>query len=93
MIVGIIKLEIYIPGSNSLKGKRRVLKALITRLRDRFNASVVEIDANNLWQRATLGIAVANGDSRYANKILNKIVNTVENDRNVEILDYQISIR
>lgn len=93
MVVGIIQLEIYIPGSNSLKGKRRVVKALINRLGDKFNVSVAEVNANNLWQRATLGIAVVNENSRYANKILNKIVNTVDNDGNVQILDYQISIR
>lgn len=93
MVVGIIQLEIYIPGSNSLKGKRRVVKALINRLGDKFNVSVAEVNANNLWQRATLGIAVVNENSRYANRILNKIVNTVDNDGNVQILDYQISIR
>ncbi len=93
MVVGAIQLEIYIPGSNSLKSKRKVVKSLINRLRDKFNVSVAEVDANNLWQRATLGIAVADGNSRFANKILDKVLDMIENDGNVEILDYQISIR
>jgi len=92
MVVGTLQVEIYIPGSNSLKAKRKVMKALIQRLRDRFNASVAEVDANNLWQRATLGIAVANEDSRFANTILSKVINTIENAGNVQVLDYQISI-
>lgn len=93
MVVGAIQLEIFIPGSNSLKGKRRVIKALMRRLRNKFNISVAEVDANNLWQRATLGIAVANGDTGYVNRIMNKVLNVIENDGNVQILDHQISIR
>jgi len=93
MVVGAIQVEIFIPGSNSLKGKRRVVKALIRRLRNKFNISVAEVDANNLWQRATLGIAVANGDGKYASKIMDKVLSTIENDGNVQILDHQISVR
>lgn len=93
MVVGTIQLEIFIPGSNSLKGKRRVVKALMKKLRNKFNISVAEVDANNLWQRTTLGIAVANGNSMYANRTVNKVLDTIENDGNVQILDYQISIR
>ncbi len=93
MVVGTIQLEIFIPGSNSLKGKRRVVKALMKKLRNKFNVSVAEVDANNLWQRTTLGIAVANGNSMYANRTVNKVLDTIENDGNVQILDYQISIR
>ena len=92
MVVGTIRLEIFIPGSNSLKGKRKVVKALVRKLRNRFNISVAEVAANNLWQRATLGIAVVNGNSTDANKTIYKVLNTVENDGNVEVLDHQISI-
>jgi uncharacterized protein YlxP (DUF503 family) len=93
MVVGTIRLEIFIPGSNSLKGKRKVVKALVRRLRNRFNISVAEVAANNLWQRATLGVAVVSGNSTDANKTIYKVLNTVENDGNVEVLDHQISIR
>jgi len=92
MVVATIHLEIFIPGSNSLKGKRRVMKGLIRRLRNRFNVSVAEVAANNLWQRATLGVAVVNENSTDANRILYKVLNTVENDGNVEVLDHRIAI-
>ena len=69
-----------------------MVKALINRLRHKFNVSIAEVDANNLWQRATLGMAVANENSGYANKILNKIIDTIENDGNVQILDKNFAL-
>lgn len=92
MVVGTIQLEIFIPGSNSLKAKRRVVKSLTQRLRGKFNISVAEIDANDLWQRATLAIALANGNRTLAREILAKVLDTVERDGNLQVLDYQISV-
>ncbi len=92
MVVGTIQLEIFIPGSNSLKAKRRVVKSLTQRLRSKFNISVAEVDANDLWQRATLGIALANGNRTLAREILTKVLDTVERDGNLQVLDYEISV-
>jgi uncharacterized protein len=56
MNVGLCILEIHLSASRSLKDKRRVLRGLKDRLRSRYNVSVAEIDHQDLWQRATLGI-------------------------------------
>lgn len=58
-----LTLEIRIEGAHSLKGKRQVLRSLKDRLRRGFNVAVAEIDASDLWQRATIGI-VSISDSR-----------------------------
>jgi uncharacterized protein YlxP (DUF503 family) len=92
MVVGTIQLEIFIPGSNSLKAKRRVVKSITQRLRGRFNVSVAEVNANDLWQRATLGIALANGNRTQAREILRRVLDTVERDANLQVLDCQISV-
>ena len=77
----------------SLKGKRRVLKSIITQLRNRFNVSVAEVDDQQLWQIATLGVCSLSNDSRYNNEVLSKVVNFINNGRfEVEMLDYQIEI-
>jgi len=54
--VGLCILEIHLPGAGSLKAKRQVLRSLKERLKAHFNVSVAEIDHQDLWQRATLGI-------------------------------------
>jgi hypothetical protein len=54
--VGLCIIQIHLPGVVSLKEKRQVLRGLKDRLRDRYNVAVAEIDHQDLWQRATLGI-------------------------------------
>jgi len=56
MVVGVCTVEIHLPFCQSLKDKRRVLKSLIARLRGRHNISFAEVDSQDLWQRAVLGI-------------------------------------
>jgi len=77
----------------SLKGKRRVLKSIINQIRNRFNVSVAEVDDQQLWQLATLGVCFISNDRRYTNEVLSKVVNFVANGRfEVEMLDYEIEI-
>ena len=47
MVIGVCKLEICIPGNNSLKGKRQVLKSIKDRIRNKFNVSIAEVDKND----------------------------------------------
>jgi len=93
MVVGICTLELFIPDSGSLKGKRYILKSLISRVKNRFNISIAEVDHNDLWQRATLGMATVTNGNRHANEMLSKVVNFIEMDRRVHIIDYSIEIR
>ncbi|MDO8357540.1 MAG: DUF503 domain-containing protein [Nitrospirota bacterium] len=57
IIVGLCTVELFIPGSQSLKDKRQVLLSLKDRLREKFNLSVAEVDGQDLWQKAVLGLA------------------------------------
>ena len=57
MIVGVLNIELFIPGSNSLKTKRSIIKGIKDRLRSHFNVSVAEIDHADKWQRASLGVS------------------------------------
>ena len=93
MNVGVCKIRLRLPENMSLKGKRRVLKSIITQLRNRFNVSVAEVDDQQLWQMATLGVCCLSNNSRYTNEVLSKVVNFVANGRfEIEMLDYQIEI-
>jgi len=69
------------------------LKSIITRVGNKFSVSVAEIDDQELWQLATLGICCVSNNSRYTNEILSKVVDFIANSRfEIELLDYEIEI-
>ncbi|MBA7687874.1 hypothetical protein ES703_96348 [subsurface metagenome] len=93
MNVGVCKIRLRLPENLSLKGKRQVLKSITSRIENKFNVSVAEVDDHDLWQLATLGVGCVSNDKRYTNEVLSKVVDFVVNGRfEVEILDYEIEI-
>jgi uncharacterized protein YlxP (DUF503 family) len=93
MNVGSCRVKLRFPENQSLKGKRQILKSIITRLKNRFNVSVAEVDDNELWQLATLGIACVSNNQRYTNEVLSKAVDFIANGHfELEIVDYEIEI-
>ncbi len=93
MNVGVCRISLRLPENLSLKGKRRVLKSIITRVRSKFNVSTAEVDDHELWQLDTLGICCVSNNKRYTNEVLSKVVDFIVNSRfDVEILDYEIEI-
>ena len=93
MNLGVCKIKLRIPENMSLKGKRSVVISIITQLKNKFNVSVAEVDDQQLWQIATLGVCSVSNDSRYTNEVLSKVMNFVTDGRfEVEILDCEIEI-
>ncbi|MDI6808981.1 MAG: DUF503 domain-containing protein [Candidatus Eisenbacteria bacterium] len=89
-MVGSLTLELHIPASNSLKAKRSVLNSVKERIKNKFSASVAEVDNFDLWQRATIGVAVVSSEKGIVENILASVVRLVEADGRVNLLDYQI---
>jgi uncharacterized protein YlxP (DUF503 family) len=93
MNVGVCRIRFRLPENSSLKGKRRVVKSVIARVRNKFDVSVAEVGDQDLWQLATLGICCVSNDKRHTNEVLSKVVDFIINSRfEVEILDYEIEI-
>ncbi|MCD5397436.1 DUF503 domain-containing protein [candidate division NPL-UPA2 bacterium] len=92
MVIGILNIDLSIPGSNSLKGKRHVLKSLKDKIRGKFNVSLAEVGNKDLWQRANLGIAVISDDRRQANKVLSKVIELIELASDIELLNYEMEL-
>jgi uncharacterized protein len=91
--VGICKVKLRLPDNLSLKGKRQVVKSLTARLKNKFNISVAEVEDNDLWQLATIGICFVSNDQRFTNEVLSKAVDmVVSNQGDYEMLDYEIEI-
>jgi len=72
--VGVARVTFRLHGNDSLKGKRKIVKSLIEKSRNRFPVAIAEVDDLDRYQRATLGIAVIGNDSRLLNAILDKVV-------------------
>ena len=93
MHIGVCHIKLRLPENLSLKGKRRVLKSITTRVRNKFNVSIAEVGDNDLWQVATLGICCVSNNGRQTNEVLSKVVSFVSESRfEIEILDYDIEI-
>ncbi len=93
MNIGVCRLRFRLPENLSLKGKRRVLKSITTRVGSKFNVSVAEVDDQDLWQLATLGICCVSNNKRHANEVLSRVVDFITDSRfEIEILDYEIEI-
>lgn len=92
MLVGLYQLELFIPQSGSLKSKRFVLKSLKDKIRSKFNVSVAEVDENERWQRAVLGIAMVCNERKFIDQVMNQIFNLVSEESEVEITNQQLEI-
>ena len=79
MPIGCLTLEIHLPESRSLKDKRQVLRSLKDRLRHRFNVSVAELDGQDSWQRATVGVVAISADAAYLEGALRAALEESEN--------------
>lgn len=93
MHIGVCTIELRLPGNGSLKGKRRILKSITARVSREFNVSIAEVDAQNMWQRAVLGVACVSSSASYAHRQLERVVQWIESNRlELELLDYQIEL-
>ena len=77
MVVGLLTVELHVPGSRSLKDKRMVLRRVKDRLR-KFNVAVSEVDHHDLWQRASLAVVTVSVDRRHAEGELAAVADEIE---------------
>ena len=88
MHVGVCRITLRLPENHSLKGKRGVIGSLCARIRNKFNVSVAEVDDNDAWQLATLGLTSVSNDARQSDKMLSAVLNFVETGRDgIEIVE------
>lgn len=93
MVIGACTLELRIPGNGSLKGKRRIIKSLMARLRREFNVSVAEVGAQDVWQLAIIGVVCVSNDRDYVHGLLTRVAHWIDESRlDCQLVDYQIEI-
>lgn len=93
MNAGVCKIRLHLPENQSLKEKRRIVKSIISRLRNQYNISIAEVDDQDLWQLATLGITCVSNHNQHVGEILSKVINfIVQNYPDLEIVERKIEI-
>jgi uncharacterized protein len=92
MPVGVLTLEIQIPWAHSLKDKRAIVLKIRDRLRSRFNVAVAELDHQDLWQQATIGVAAISGSRPILDQVLRRVLAESEKVLGSDVQDYSIDI-
>jgi hypothetical protein len=93
MIIGSCTITLHIPAARSLKQKRQVVKSLLTRVRNQFNVSIAEVDSQDAWQVAVLGVACVSVSRQYAHGQLESVVRFIEEQRpDIPLVSYEIEM-
>jgi uncharacterized protein YlxP (DUF503 family) len=92
MVVGVLTIRLRIAQSGSLKAKRKVVKAVVSRVKNTFNVSCAEVDDMDVHQSAIIGVVAVGNDRSYINSKLDKALNFVEHLHLAEILDHDLEI-
>ena len=91
MIIGLCRVEIFLPDGHSLKDKRQVLHSLKDRLK-KLNVSVAEVGELDLWQRSTLGIACVANEGAHVNRVLDQALNLIRAVPTLEVVQSRIEL-
>lgn len=92
MVIGVCQLELLLHDNFSLKGKRQALRSIVQRARKKFNISIAEVEGQDLWQKAVLGICAVGNDRQFVNSTLDRVINFIEDTQLTDVADSQIEI-
>jgi uncharacterized protein len=92
MIVGSLRFRLLLRESRSLKDKRQVVRSIKDRLRNQFNVSVAEVDAQDNRQLAVLGVAMVSNEAHHLKVALGQIVEALRSHPVAELLDHEIDV-
>ncbi len=92
MFIGTAEIDLNLPGVNSLKEKRRIVKSLLARLQNKFNISIAEVENNDRYRSAGIGMAVVGNDKKHIDRVIAEVVGMIESHPEVVMLDYRVEI-
>ena len=90
MIVGVLQIQVSVFDAMTLKDKRRVIKSLKDRIRNKFNVSIAEVDYNDSIRTSLLGVALVANERRFVDSVLSSVVDFVRKIPQLSLIDYSI---
>ncbi len=88
LIIGLLTVDLYLPGAGNLKEKRMVVKGIKDRIRNKYNVSISEVDFQDKWQRARLGIVQVGTDYNFIQQNMDRVFSVIEGNHEVQVVDY-----
>lgn len=88
--IGLLTLDLHLPGARSLKDKRQILRSLEQRVRGRFNVAIAEVEHQDLWQRARLAVVSVNSDQGHLESTLAAVESEAYGTRGAEVLSSEM---
>lgn len=92
MVIGAMSIELFIHENESLKGKRRIVKSIIGKVKSRFNVAIAEVEYNDKWQRIGLGVSAVGNDRGHIDSVLATVLTFIESLCLAELIDSRIEI-
>lgn len=93
MFIGACTIELHLPGNRSLKGKRSILKPILSRLRREFNLAAAEVGSNDAWRSAEVAVVTVANEAGYVQKVLERAPRWIEEHHpEVQVVDWEIEI-
>ena len=92
MVVGTLKITFHLTDNRSLKGKRKVVRSMVDRIKARFNVSIAEVGSNDKWQKIELGVSAVGNDRRHIDSSLNHVLGFLESLYLAQIINTEIEI-
>ncbi|UCF84787.1 MAG: DUF503 domain-containing protein [Desulfobacteraceae bacterium] len=92
MVVGSLKIEFRLTDNRSLKGKRKVVRSMVDKVKSRFNVSIAEVGSNDKWQKIELGISAVGNDRRHIDSSLNHILSFLDSLYLAQIVHTEMEI-
>jgi len=92
MVIGAMIVEFHIHDNQSLKGKRKIVKSMIGKVKSRFNVAIAEIGSNDKWQIIELGVGAVGNDRRFIDSSLANVLSFLESLYLAEITNSKIDI-
>lgn len=87
-----LKVELFLKESQSLKDKRRVVKSLIERIKNKYNVSISQIDKNDSFKKSIIGIVTVSNDARFNDQQLKEVLNFIESNPLVLIVKSELNV-
>lgn len=94
MFIGLARYELFIPSSSSLKDKRQVIRSVVMTVRKKFNVAIAEVDHQDLWQRAALGVSAVSSTQSHCLEVLGEVEKAIGRSivGNAEVVDRAVEV-
>ena len=92
MVIGAMIIEFRIHDNRSLKGKRKIVRSMVDKVKNKFNVAIAEVGSNDMWQKIELGVSTVGNDRRHVDSSLASVLSFLESLYLAEIIDSKMEI-